>query len=99
MVLKYLPKHPSEFSPVFGTLCPLRAVDECDCDKLDFVAAKVLNKEGLNRFVQDRTIIAVLNDRLVRLIELVRTNTITAPTDTSAFYFSSAVSCLLFMVN
>ncbi|XP_044060897.1 type III intermediate filament [Siniperca chuatsi] len=46
------------------------AVDECHCDKLDFVAAKALNKEGLNRFVQDRTIIAALNDRLVRLIEL-----------------------------
>ncbi|XP_070769944.1 alpha-internexin [Enoplosus armatus] len=46
------------------------AVDDCDCDKLDFVAAKVLNKEGLIRFVQDRTIIAALNDRLVRLIEL-----------------------------
>ncbi|XP_040904300.1 peripherin [Toxotes jaculatrix] len=46
------------------------AVDECDCDKLDFVAAKSLNKESLNRFVQDRTTIAALNDRLVRLIEL-----------------------------
>ncbi|XP_045886392.1 desmin [Micropterus dolomieu] len=46
------------------------AVEKCDCDKLDFVAAKALNKEGLNRFVQDRTIIATLNDRLVRLIEL-----------------------------
>ncbi|XP_035525468.1 low molecular weight neuronal intermediate filament [Morone saxatilis] len=46
------------------------AVDKCDCDKLDFVAAKALNKEGLNRFVQDRTIIATLNDRLVKLIEL-----------------------------
>lgn len=46
------------------------AVDECDCDKLDFVAARSLNEEGLNRFVQDRTIIAALNDRLVKLIEL-----------------------------
>ncbi|KAM7000227.1 alpha-internexin [Tautogolabrus adspersus] len=46
------------------------AVDKCDCDQLDFVAAKALNKEGLNRFIQDRTIIAALNDRLVRLIEL-----------------------------
>ncbi|XP_074530672.1 vimentin [Halichoeres trimaculatus] len=46
------------------------AVDKCDCDKLDFVAAKELNKEGLNRFTQDRTIIAALNDRLVRLIKL-----------------------------
>ncbi len=86
----------STCSPVFGTLCPLRAaaVDECDCDKLDFVAAKALNKEGLNQFVQDRTIIAALNDRLVRLIELVRTNIITAPNDASALYFPSAVSCL-----
>ncbi|XP_020501094.2 alpha-internexin [Labrus bergylta] len=46
------------------------AVDKCDCDKLDFVAAKALNKDGLNRFIQDRIIIAALNDRLVRLIEL-----------------------------
>jgi len=58
-------------------LClPLRgaAVDKCDCDKLDFEAAKALNKEGLNRFVQDRNIIAALNDRLVGFIELVRRN-------------------------
>uniref|UniRef100_A0A3B4ASX0 IF rod domain-containing protein n=1 Tax=Periophthalmus magnuspinnatus TaxID=409849 RepID=A0A3B4ASX0_9GOBI len=41
-----------------------------DCDKLDFVASRALNKEGLNRFVQDRIIIAGLNDRLVQLIEL-----------------------------
>uniref|UniRef100_A0A3B4TQH6 Peripherin-like n=1 Tax=Seriola dumerili TaxID=41447 RepID=A0A3B4TQH6_SERDU len=46
------------------------AADDCDCDKLDFAAAKSLNKEGLNQFAQDRTIIAALNDRLVRLIEL-----------------------------
>lgn len=46
------------------------AADECDCDKLDFVAARSLNKEGLNRFVQDRAILAALNDRLVKLIEL-----------------------------
>uniref|UniRef100_A0A3P9JB45 IF rod domain-containing protein n=1 Tax=Oryzias latipes TaxID=8090 RepID=A0A3P9JB45_ORYLA len=45
--------------------------DECCCgDKLDFVAAKALNKEGLNRFVQERSTIAFLNDRLVRLIEV-----------------------------
>lgn len=44
--------------------------DKCDCDKLDFIAARSLNEEGLNRFVQDRTIIAALNDRLVKLIEL-----------------------------
>ncbi|XP_061581651.1 low molecular weight neuronal intermediate filament [Cololabis saira] len=46
------------------------AVDECECDKFDFVAAKSLNKEGLNQFIQERNTIAVLNDRLVRLIEL-----------------------------
>ncbi|XP_023253787.1 peripherin-like [Seriola lalandi dorsalis] len=46
------------------------AADDCDCDKLDFAAARSLNKEGLSRFAQDRTIIAALNDRLVRLIEL-----------------------------
>lgn len=74
-------------------MCPLRgaAVDKCDCDKLDFVAAKELNKEGLTRFVQDRTVIAALNDRLVRLIELVRTNTVSAPSDTSALHVPSAV--------
>ncbi|XP_019133928.1 peripherin [Larimichthys crocea] len=48
------------------------AVDKCDCDKLDFVAAKAINREGLNQFVKDRTIIAALNDRLVKLIELAR---------------------------
>ncbi|XP_005467471.1 desmin [Oreochromis niloticus] len=48
------------------------AVDECDCDKLDFAAARAENKEGLDQFVQDRTVIAALNDRLVRLIELAR---------------------------
>ncbi|XP_030595590.1 desmin [Archocentrus centrarchus] len=47
-------------------------VDECHCGKLDFAAAKALNKEGLDLFVQDRTVIAALNDRLVRLIELAR---------------------------
>lgn len=69
-------------------MCPIRAaaVDECDCDKLDFAAAKALNKEGLNQFFQDRTAIAALNNRLVCLIELVRTNII-APNDTSALLF------------
>ncbi|KAM4732289.1 plasticin [Anableps anableps] len=46
--------------------------DKCGCDKIDFVAAKALNKEGLDRFVQERTTIAALNDRLVKLIELAR---------------------------
>lgn len=47
-------------------------MDDCDCDQLDFAAAKALNEEGLSQFSQDRTAIAALNDRLVRLIELVR---------------------------
>lgn len=83
-------------SSAFAALCSLRgaAAGECDCDKFDFESAKALNKEGLNRFVQDRTFIAALNDRLVRLIKLVRTNTITPPNDTSALSFPSAVSCL-----
>ncbi|MED6241159.1 hypothetical protein ATANTOWER_000447 [Ataeniobius toweri] len=46
------------------------AVDRSVCDKLDFVATRALNKEGLDRFVQERTTIAALNDRLVKLIEL-----------------------------
>ncbi|KAM7417372.1 hypothetical protein PAMA_017162 [Pampus argenteus] len=45
------------------------AADECDCDKLDFVAARSHNKDGLKQFVKDRSIMAALNDRLVRLIE------------------------------
>ncbi|XP_060934940.1 peripherin [Limanda limanda] len=50
------------------------AADKCDCDceQLDFVAAKSLNKEGLTRFALDRSVIAALNDRLVGLIELAR---------------------------
>ncbi|XP_034037652.1 desmin [Thalassophryne amazonica] len=48
------------------------SINRCDCNILDFAAAKALNKEGLNQFVQDRKIIAGLNDRLVRLIELAR---------------------------
>ncbi|MEQ2313564.1 hypothetical protein AMECASPLE_003304 [Ameca splendens] len=46
------------------------AVDRSVCDQLDFVATRALNKEGLDRFVQERTTIAALNDRLVKLIEL-----------------------------
>ncbi|XP_029972758.1 neurofilament light polypeptide [Salarias fasciatus] len=46
------------------------APDQCDCDKLDFAAAKTLSREGLSRFVKDRGLIAALNDRLVRLIKL-----------------------------
>lgn len=66
------------------------AVDECDCDKLDFAAARAENKEGLDQFVQDRTVIAALNDRLVRLIELVRTNTVTAALTNEHFIFPFA---------
>ncbi|KAK7922521.1 hypothetical protein WMY93_009423 [Mugilogobius chulae] len=44
--------------------------DKCGCNKLDFGASRILNKESLNRFVQDKVIIAALNDRLVKLIEL-----------------------------
>ncbi|XP_004545803.1 peripherin [Maylandia zebra] len=50
----------------------VRAAAVDDCDKLDFAAARAQNKEGLDQFVQDRTVIAALNDRLVRLIELAR---------------------------
>ncbi|XP_054886363.1 low molecular weight neuronal intermediate filament-like [Poeciliopsis prolifica] len=46
------------------------SADKCGCDKIDFVAAKALNKAGLDRFVQERTTMASLNDRLVKLIEL-----------------------------
>ncbi|KAM9377007.1 glial fibrillary acidic protein [Pholidichthys leucotaenia] len=48
------------------------AGDKCDCDELDFVTAKALSKEGQYRFVQDCTVIAALNDRLVKLVELAR---------------------------
>ncbi|XP_037531439.1 vimentin [Nematolebias whitei] len=46
------------------------ASDRCGCEQLNFEAAEALNKEGLQRFVQERTSIAALNDRLVKLIEL-----------------------------
>ncbi|XP_062333119.1 desmin isoform X2 [Osmerus eperlanus] len=45
---------------------------KCECEQLDFVAAKAINKEGLSRFTQDRTILAALNNRLATLIELAR---------------------------
>ncbi|XP_015244018.1 PREDICTED: peripherin-like [Cyprinodon variegatus] len=48
------------------------AVEKCGCDTIDFIAAKALNREGLDRFAQERTTIAALNDRLVKLIELAR---------------------------
>lgn len=82
--------------------CPFpraAAADECECDKFDFVAAKALNKEGLNRFVQERSTIAVLNDRLVRLIELVRRSTTSAANETSSLKFSSCFVMPLFCVE
>lgn len=91
-------------SPWICFLCNLcnhrrsAGVDECDCDKLDFVAARTLNKDGLNRFVQDRTIIAALNDRLVRLIELVRTNYYSSQNHISTLFPLCCVM-LLFLVN
>ncbi|MEQ2191581.1 hypothetical protein XENOCAPTIV_030614 [Xenoophorus captivus] len=73
------------------------AVDRSVCDKLDFVATRALNKEGLDRFAQERTTIAALNDRLVKLIELVWTDTYL--NDSAVFYslYFSAVllRCLL----
>ncbi|KAF4091456.1 hypothetical protein AMELA_G00037060 [Ameiurus melas] len=38
----------------------------------DFAAARALNREGLMRFSQERSIIATLNDRLADLIDTVR---------------------------
>lgn len=38
----------------------------------DFAAARALNREGLMRFSQERSIIATLNDRLAVLIDMVR---------------------------
>nr|XP_015803408.2 vimentin [Nothobranchius furzeri] len=46
------------------------AVHKRDCINVDFEASKALNKEGLSRFVQERSSLASLNDRLVQLIEL-----------------------------
>lgn len=67
--------------------------DECDCDKLDFAAAKALSKEGLGQFSQERTTIAVLNDRLVRLIEMVREVLTTSHrTHQCCFHFCCLVS-------
>ncbi|XP_043983810.1 low molecular weight neuronal intermediate filament isoform X3 [Gambusia affinis] len=46
------------------------SADKCGCDKIDLVTTKALNKADLDRFVQERTTMAALNDRLVKLIEL-----------------------------
>ncbi len=42
-----------------------------DCPELDFAAARTLNKEGVARFVYERSVIAALNDRLAGLIDVV----------------------------
>ncbi|KAF4104800.1 hypothetical protein G5714_014131 [Onychostoma macrolepis] len=43
-----------------------------ECPELDFAAARALNKEGVARFVYERSVIAALNDRLAGLIDVVR---------------------------
>ncbi|XP_073677245.1 desmin [Garra rufa] len=43
-----------------------------ECPELDFAAARALNREGVARFVHERSVIAVLNDRLAGLIDVVR---------------------------
>ncbi|KAG1954445.1 keratin, type II cytoskeletal 2 oral [Pimephales promelas] len=47
-------------------------VSESECPELDFAAARALNKEGVARFVSERSVIAALNDRLAGLINVVR---------------------------
>ncbi|XDV37269.1 hypothetical protein PO909_006898 [Leuciscus waleckii] len=42
-----------------------------ECPELDFAAARALNKEGVARFVSERSVIAALNDRLAGLINVV----------------------------
>ncbi|XP_050983212.1 desmin [Labeo rohita] len=43
-----------------------------ECPELDFAAARALNKEGVARFVHERSVIAALNDRLAGLIDVTR---------------------------
>ncbi|XP_016413748.1 vimentin-4-like isoform X2 [Sinocyclocheilus rhinocerous] len=43
-----------------------------ECPELDFAAARALNMEGVARFVNERSVIAALNDRLAGLIDVVR---------------------------
>ncbi|XP_067313633.1 desmin [Pseudorasbora parva] len=43
-----------------------------ECPELDFAAASALNKEGVARFVRERSVISALNDRLAGLIDVVR---------------------------
>ncbi|XP_077104167.1 desmin [Siphateles boraxobius] len=47
-------------------------VSVSECPELDFAAARALNKEGVARFVSERSVIAALNDRLAGLINVVR---------------------------
>ncbi|XP_067243649.1 desmin [Chanodichthys erythropterus] len=47
-------------------------VSVSECPELDFAAARALNKEGVARFVHERSVIAALNDRLAGLIDVVR---------------------------
>ncbi|MCI4379925.1 hypothetical protein PGIGA_G00234050 [Pangasianodon gigas] len=47
-------------------------VSMIDWPEPDFSAARALNREGLMRFSQERSIIAALNDRLAVLIDMVR---------------------------
>ncbi|KAF7707279.1 glial fibrillary acidic protein [Silurus meridionalis] len=47
-------------------------VSTIDWPEPDFSAARALNREGLMRFSQERSIMAALNDRLVFLIDMVR---------------------------
>ncbi|XP_043112662.1 desmin [Puntigrus tetrazona] len=49
-----------------------RGVSVRECPKLDFAAARDLNKQGVSRFVYERSVIAALNDRLAGLIDVVR---------------------------
>ncbi|KAI4892881.1 hypothetical protein NFI96_012630, partial [Prochilodus magdalenae] len=51
---------------------PRGGVSVTECPELDFAAARALNKEGVVRFTQERSIIAALNDRLAVLIDVAR---------------------------
>lgn len=55
-----------------------------ECPELDFAAARALNKEGVARFVSERSVIAALNDRLAGLINVVRHENVHTHTQGSA---------------
>jgi len=59
-------------------------VSESECPELDFAAARALNKEGVARFVSERSVIAALNDRLAGLINVVRHENVHTHTQGSA---------------